>query len=568
MELRVYTLYRVSTIGQVEKDDIPMQRRSCREFAAIKGWTILEEFTEKGVSGFKKSAKERDAILQLQQAAMKGKFDILLVYMFDRLGRKDDETPFVVEWFVKQGIQVWSVVEGQQRFDTHVDKLMNYIRYWQASGESLKTSIRTKTRIAQLTEEGHFTGGVPAFGYRAVDKGRRNKKNKPVLDLEIYEPEAEVVRLIFEKYAYEGYGAQRLCGYLIEKNIMGRKGTNIPNTTIIRMIKNKLYAGILINGESEAECPELRIIDQELFDRAQSIRTERMSIHRDIPLNSKGKSLLVGRVYCGHCGNRLTLTTGGRRKHTVDGVDYYEARFRYQCHYNVRHPGECDGQSGYGVTKLDTIVDEVIRRKFAEIKRVPQVDLLEEQNGRAVEQLKSKIRQITLNCEKKQKEIGDYRAETIKVIRGESMLTADLLTGLIRDAEAELSALKSELEAAKNELEEREESTSLIKQEYDQIMTWADLYEHCSLEAKKMIVLQFIKAIHVHRDYQLDIEFNVSFEEFQKESMLNGVDFMTDAHKRGDYSELRSEEPWKPVPGSYQYPRKHKPIQQKKPDEA
>lgn len=194
MSLRVYTLYRVSTIGQVEKNDIPMQRQSCREFAALKGWTILEEFSEMGVSGYKKSAKERDAIQQLQQAAMQKRFDILLVYMFDRLGRKDDETPFVVEWFVQQGIEVWSVMEGQQRFDTHVDKLMNYIRYWQASGESLKTSVRTKTRLGQLTEEGHYTGGGVAFGYHTVDKGRRNKKNKPVFDLEIYEPEARFFR--------------------------------------------------------------------------------------------------------------------------------------------------------------------------------------------------------------------------------------------------------------------------------------------------------------------------------------------------------------------------------------
>lgn len=48
--------------------------------------------------------------------------------------------PFVVEWFVKQNIEVWSAMEGQQRFDSHVDKLLNYIRYWQASGESIKTS--------------------------------------------------------------------------------------------------------------------------------------------------------------------------------------------------------------------------------------------------------------------------------------------------------------------------------------------------------------------------------------------------------------------------------------------
>ena len=82
---------------------------------------------------------------------MEGKFDILLVFMFDRLGRRDDETPFIVEWFTKQGIEVWSVNEGQQRFDTHVDKLMNYIRYWQASGESLKTSVRTRTRPGKAT---------------------------------------------------------------------------------------------------------------------------------------------------------------------------------------------------------------------------------------------------------------------------------------------------------------------------------------------------------------------------------------------------------------------------------
>ena len=83
---------------------------------------------------------------------------------------------------------------------------MNYIRYWQASGESLKTSIRTKTRLGQLAGEGHYTGGTVPYGYRAVDKGRVNKRNRTVLDLEIDEDEAEVIRLIFHKYVDEGYG--------------------------------------------------------------------------------------------------------------------------------------------------------------------------------------------------------------------------------------------------------------------------------------------------------------------------------------------------------------------------
>ena len=158
---RVYCLYRVSTIGQVEKDDIPMQKASCRDFIDHRpDWVLAKEFYEKGVSGFKISAKDRDAVQEIQRDAVARKFDVLLVFMFDRLGRKDDETPFVVEWFVQNGIEVWSVNEGQQRFDNHVDKLLNYIRYWQASGESIKTSVRTKTRMEQLTAEGHGTAGA------------------------------------------------------------------------------------------------------------------------------------------------------------------------------------------------------------------------------------------------------------------------------------------------------------------------------------------------------------------------------------------------------------------------
>lgn len=154
---------------------------------------------------------------------MQNKFDILLVFMFDRLGRREDETPFVVEWFVKNGIEVWSAKEGQQRFDTHVDKLLNYIRYWQASGESIKTSVRTKTRMEQMTQEGHFTGGGVPFGYRLEHKGRTNKRNQDVGDLVIDPDEAEIVKLIFQKYLYEGYGAQRLCRYLAEQGIQTEK---------------------------------------------------------------------------------------------------------------------------------------------------------------------------------------------------------------------------------------------------------------------------------------------------------------------------------------------------------
>lgn len=109
---RANCLYRVSTKGQVDKDDIPMQRQACREYAEQMGWTITNEYYEKGISGFKVSAEKRDAIQDLKVAAENHEFEVLLVFMFDRLGRIQNETPFVLEWFVRHGIEVWSTKEG------------------------------------------------------------------------------------------------------------------------------------------------------------------------------------------------------------------------------------------------------------------------------------------------------------------------------------------------------------------------------------------------------------------------------------------------------------------------
>lgn len=138
---RVLCLYRVSSKGQVDQNDIPMQRIACREYIAQHSdWVLYDEKLEKGVSGFKLSADKRDKIIEIRKEAEQKKFDILLVFMSDRLGRRDDETPFLVEWFINHGIEVWSVKDGQICIENHTDKLINYIRFWQANGESLKTS--------------------------------------------------------------------------------------------------------------------------------------------------------------------------------------------------------------------------------------------------------------------------------------------------------------------------------------------------------------------------------------------------------------------------------------------
>lgn len=363
MAERVYCLYRVSTNRQVDHDeqnqaDIPMQRKACHEFAKRMGWTIIHEEQETGVSGYKVSAADRDKIQLIRDHAEKGKFDILLVFMFDRIGRKAEETPFVVEWFVKKGIKVWSVNEGEQRFESHTDRLTNYIRFWQADGESQKTSIRTKTALGQMVQEGRFRGGTAPYGYRLEKSGILNKRKHEVNKLVIDEEESKVVKMIFNLCVSAGYGRWRIAMFLNDKGIKNRNGATWSESTIGNILHNITYKGVLRSGDSYSEpIKELQIINPYTFDLAQKLMEERTNEKREIrtaPLNTAGQSLLSGNVFCGHCGGRLVLTTSGKVVRLKNGETKGVKRIRYICYNKTRRRKECDGQTGYTMHLLDS----------------------------------------------------------------------------------------------------------------------------------------------------------------------------------------------------------------------
>lgn len=274
---RVYCLYRVSTTHQVEyaengDGDIPMQKTACHEFAGKQGWTIVKEFLEKGISGYKVSANNRDAIQDLKRAAENKEFDILLVFKFDRLGRIDSETPFILEWFVEHGIEMWSTKEGQQKIETRSDKLINYLCFWQAGTESENTSQRVSTAMRQMVSAGKYVGGVTPYGYRTVKSGVSNKRGKELLTLEVDEDEAEVVRMIFQKTVTEGYGSHRMSSLL---NGMGHRmhsGAKFQCNSVNRILANPIYCGFIKFGDTlSPKRKDLQIIEDDVFQNAQYI---------------------------------------------------------------------------------------------------------------------------------------------------------------------------------------------------------------------------------------------------------------------------------------------------------
>lgn len=515
---RVYCLYRVSTKGQVDKDDIPMQKTSCREFAQRNGWTILKEFQEKGVSGFKISASDRDAIQDLKIAAEKKEFDILLVFMFDRIGRIDDETPFVVEWFIKHGIEVWSVNEGEQRMDSHVDKLMNYIRFWQANGESQKTSARVKTRLNQMTMEGQFTGGIVPFGYKLIKSGNVNKKGRELMEIVIDDEEAEIIRVIFDMTVKHGYGSYRMSELLNEQGVRTHAGSKFQCNTINRILRNRLYCGYMVSGGVESERIErLQIIDQNIFDQAQFIleqRSQKNEQKQQIARTTKGSTLLSGNIYCAHCGKRMVSTSHMDRYSRADGTVFQRRVYRYLCTTKAMKRGECSGQSVYSAPKIDMAVTEILKKYLAKIRSTPKDVVLEKRYKAEIAELRKKHGRLQKEIDKLKRQVVELSAEIGRSLIGESRFTPDILSVSIENTNDIIRQKETELNDINCRLVDQQNAMGKLDYYYSQFRTWADEFEKSTMEQKKMIVCQLVKEIRVSKEYFIDIVFDINYEQF------------------------------------------------------
>ena len=517
---RVCCLYRVSTKKQVDnsKDDIPMQKTACHEFAERNNWYIAYEFYEKGISGFKVSAENRDAVQDIKELVLNKAFDVLLVFMFDRIGRIDSETPFVVEWLVAQGIEVWSTQEGQQKIENQTDKLINYMRFWQANGESIKTSIRVKTVMHQLTADGLYRGGTPPFGYRAVEKGRLNKRGKPLKDLEIDPKEAEIVALIFTKTVYEGYGSHRMAEYINSLGVRTHTGSKFQSVTIIRILRNPIYCGFFVCGETiSPRQPELVIIDDGLFAMAQELLEQRARKNDDkthLAQTTKGRALLSGNLICGHCGGRM-VSNGYTDKYVrKDGTVGKTDGVRYICYHRSRKLNNCDGQSVYSAKRIDEDVLGIVVGYLERIKTHPKEKALELRYQKELEQRKTHYKELLQNKEKLENRLKELSNEVGKSLTGESRFSIDVLSASIDSTKEEIAGADECIRQCERELEQKKDLLVKLDYYYQQFVSWAYEFENASQERKKMIICYLIDEIKVSKGYHLEIKFNISYEQF------------------------------------------------------
>jgi DNA invertase Pin-like site-specific DNA recombinase len=101
---------RVSTTGQTVEN----QRRELEQVAERRGWTVAEIYEDAGISGAK-GRDQRPGFDQLLKDASRRKFDVVMAWAIDRMGRSLRDLLDTIEHLQATGVDLYL---DQQNIDT------------------------------------------------------------------------------------------------------------------------------------------------------------------------------------------------------------------------------------------------------------------------------------------------------------------------------------------------------------------------------------------------------------------------------------------------------------------
>ena len=418
--MKIAAYCRVSTEKEAQIDSLEKQIEFFNEFTKKNGYELYKLYADEGTSG--KQIKNRKQFQQMMKDAKAKKFERVVVKDVSRFARNTVDLLQSIRELKSYGIQVdflnnGEVMEGGSEFILTILGAM-------AQQESANMSKRVKFGKDITAQKGRVPNLV--FGYDKIPNERYT--------LKINEEEAKIVKEIFESYVYKGIGTTKIAWDLNDRGIRTKKTkSEWVQTSIVRMLKNPIYTGRVTNKKSEVtdfitgarkelpeeewiivEKPEMRIISDELFNRAQELLEQRSNEFKLNNKREKTEYVFSTLIYCKHCGYSFRRI---KRKYTQDGPEYIRWVCSGRNSMGVNHcPNTTVIDEEELLSAIKTYLKSIISNKKNFMKAVEKefekITKLRESNERSEESLLKEIEKVTV---KKQKYMEMFQNEIINI---------------------------------------------------------------------------------------------------------------------------------------------------------
>ena len=375
-KLKIAGYCRISVDEEMDRDNtsIENQKAIIADYVTKTFPTAeLDFYEDRDRSGY--TFEQREGYQKLRKKMLLHEYDILIIKDFSRFSRRNSKGLVELEDLRDAGMRIISIGDSID-YPTFDDWTAIQFRFLINEMPVTDTSKKVRSVVKRRQEEGRWICAVP-YGYVMT--------NSKLMQFEVDEPAAEVVREIFRLYS-EGWGYKRIANHLTDKHIptprMAEKERREANgeecklrgknewsiITVSEILRNDFYIGTLRQGKyrrkkingSDMKLEETDhlvfednhtpIVDYKLFAGVQEqIKHRTNNKYRGV---KKYDNIYSGYLFCGDCGSPMF---------SMSREDIPQA---YRCGtYHKRGSKACSSHH----TRVD-MLDELLRSFIRQVK--------------------------------------------------------------------------------------------------------------------------------------------------------------------------------------------------------
>lgn len=315
--MRAAIYVRVSTIYQVDKDSLPLQKQEltgfCKYSLGIEDVVIFED------AGYSGKNTDRPAFQRMMEQIRNGLFTHLVVWKIDRISRNLLDFATMYAELKKLGV---AFVSKNEQFDTSssMGEAMLKIILVFAELERGMTSERVTATMINRASNGIWNGGRVHFGY---------SYNKETQEFSLDPNEAPIARMMFDEYEMT-MSIVQVSRRINSLGYRTRSGNLFSPVTVQLVLRNPWYKGSyrynyykypsrhVVKDESDwvvVDNHHPAIVDVEQFNRVQASldRNKRFRNEPGRSVNRERPIALAGLLWCADCGSSLAASPARMR---------------------------------------------------------------------------------------------------------------------------------------------------------------------------------------------------------------------------------------------------------------